>query len=190
MRRGLLLRLVVLGALAAAACSQDAEPEVSQVSLPFALPLDCASPPEDLEAVLWQSGKRAPDGLDVDLEAGTTEGRVTVTAGAVRRLVIDWFVERPLAEGDVRVLLAQATAELDLRDPEAEEVVLEIAPDDVEVTDCADVRFDLSRVGSATQDVGGAPHPVCDLDESCQGALAPACSNLGEMCAGGDPLAE
>lgn len=156
------------------------------LTLPFALPVECASPPADLEAEVWVSGSRAPTPLAVNVAANTTSGTVRVTTGTERRIVIDWFVER---EG-TRVLLAQAAKTLDLTRPETDTIVLEISPSDVNVTTCVDVRDDLTRVGSPTTEYAGEARPVCDLDESCGGSLEPGCSNLGEVCAGGDPLRE
>lgn len=185
MRRALSLSAAfVVGA----ACAPEAAPALAEVALPLALPVACDAPPGDLTAVLWQAGTRAPAPLEVDFAAGETRGEVAITTGAVRRLVVDWFVERPHAGESVRVLLAQYVAELDLTAPEDARVGLEIDPADIEVAACRDVRFDLGREGSETQPFAGVPRPVCDLDDSCEGVLDPACANLGEVCAGEDPL--
>lgn len=184
------MRIQALAALAVVvvACGPvlDDGSATAPLSLSFALPIECASPPADLEAVAWVSGSREPTPLEVDVAAGTTTGTLRVTTGAERRIVVDWFVER---EG-ARVLLGQAADTLDLTEPEAETVILEISPSEVQVSDCVDVTSDVSRVGSPTTAFDGEQRPPCDLDESCQGADEAACSNLGELCAGGDPLRE
>lgn len=178
------LALVVCATLG---CGGEDAPEVrAPVSLPFALPIACASPPDDLAAVAWVSGSRAPTPLAVDVDAGSTSGSLRVTTGAERRIVIDWFVER----AGTRVLLAQATKTLDLARPEAETLVLEVSPSEVNVTTCSDVRDDLARVGSPTTSFAGEERPACDLDASCGASADASCANLGELCAGTDPLSE
>lgn len=159
---------------------------LAPLSLSFALPIDCAQPPADLQAVAWVSGSREPETLAVDVDAGTTTGTLRVTTGEQRRVVIDWFIER----GGVRVLLGQAVKSLDLTAPEGDTVTLAIAPDDVEVADCLDVTGDVSREGASSTTFEGEARPPCDLDNSCGGTLAVSCSNLGEVCAGEDPLVE
>lgn len=182
-RRPLLLALVALVASCGGVEDVDAG---APLTLSFALPIECAAPPADLQAVAWVSGTRAPAPLAVDVDADTTSGTVRVTTGAERRIVVDWFVER---EG-TRVLLAQAVKTLDLTQPEAETFVLDISPSDVNVTTCQDVRDDLTRVGSATTTFAGEQRPACDLDASCGATPDASCANLGELCAGADPLRE
>lgn len=186
MKRGALAgaALLVLGA-----CGDDSEPAgLARFALPFALPVDCAALPADLEAEAWVSGSRASTALEVSVAEGTTTGRLRVTTGAERLVVVDWFVRRPGPDGeDVRVLLAQAARQVDLRGAD-DDVALAFEDDDVDVTDCRDVTGDVSRVGSDTQLFAGEQRPVCDLDESCAGAPAVDCSNLGELCAGEEPL--
>lgn len=178
------LPLVVGGALS---CGGEEAPEArAPLSLSFALPIECAAAPDDLEAVAWVSGTREPTPLAVDVDADSTSGSLRVTTGAERRIVIDWFVER----AGTRVLLAQAVETLDLTRPEAETLVLEVSPSDVEVAACNDVRDDLARVGSATTTFEGGERPACDLDASCGASVDVSCANLGELCAGQDPLRE
>lgn len=171
-------------------CGAAPDVALSEVQLPFALPVACGEVPADLQAVLWQAGSRQPTPLEIDLDEGTTSGRVEVTTGEVRHLVVDWHVEREVEGETVRVLLAQFATDLDLTRPESAEVALDIAPEDIDVTTCRDVRFDLTREGSETQLFLGDERPACDLDESCALGLEPECTNLGEVCAGLDPLAE
>lgn len=179
-----------LVALASAACGGPPEGDVglTALGLPFALPVDCAQEPADLSAEAWVSGFREPTPLDVDLAAGTTSGEIDDVTVGDRTLVIDWYVERDLGGAPVRVLLAQAESPLDLTAPETGSVEVTIAPDDVNVTECRDVRGDPTLAGSPTQTVGGVERPACDLDDSCAGSPAPECANLGELCAGADPL--
>lgn len=180
---GALLALVAVGS----ACGGEETLDLSApLTLPFALPIACAAPPTDLQAMAWVSGTREPTPLAVDLAANTTSGTVRVTTGAERRIVIDWFVERQ----GTRVLLAQATKTLDLTRPETETFVLDLSPSDVKVDTCMDVQGDLTRVGSPTMLFEGEPRPACDLDGSCGQAPDASCSNLGELCAGRDPLSE
>jgi hypothetical protein len=175
-------------ALLGACGVEDDGTELAPMTLEFALPVDCAAPPADLEAVAWISGNQDPEPLQVDVDAGTTTGQLQVTRGLERRVVIDWFVTRAFGGGDVRVVLGQARERLDLTEPTVTQVPLEIAPEDVDVTDCVDVTGDTSRQGVETVSFDGADRPVCDLDDSCAGSLAPECANVGEICAGEDPL--
>ncbi len=188
MSRSFALRVVsaLIPAAALVACgpAPDGPGLDAPLALSFALPVACAQPPADLEAVAWVSGSRDPVPLEVDLAEGTTSGTLRVTTGAERRIVLDWFVER----AGTRVLLGQAVTSLDLTAPEAESIVVEIAPSDVEVAACRDVTGDVTRVGSATTTFEGEQRPTCDLDDSCAGGLEAVCSNLGELCAGEDPL--
>lgn len=178
---------LALVALAASCGGLDDGLDVgAPMALPFALPVACDAPPTDLQAVAWVSGTRAPFPLAVDVSANTTSGVVRVTTGAERRIVVDWFVERD----GTRIMLAQAVKTLDLMRPEAETLVLDISPSDVNVASCQDVRDDLTRVGSPTTRFDGEPRPTCDLDASCAGAPDESCANLGELCAGTDPLTE
>jgi hypothetical protein len=157
-------------------------------SLPYALPVACAAMPSDLAAEAWVSGSRGSTPLLVDPDAGTTSGALRVTTGVRRRVVVDWFVVRPSVDGaPVRVLLAQAARDLDLRAPEGD-LVLALTKEDIDVTTCRDVTGDVSRTGSLTTLLAGEERPACDLDDSCAGTPAVGCSNLGELCAGLDPL--
>ena len=99
-------------------------------------------------------------------------------------LTVDWFVER----GGTRVLLAQARTLIDLAGATEVEQQVTFTADDITTTDCLDVRQDAFD-GTQTQRFAGDDVPVCDLDNSCGGTLDASCSNLGEICAGTDPLA-
>lgn len=178
---------VALVGVFAAGCGAPA-PDAVALPLPRALTVDCAAPPEDMQAALWVSGQDAPCPLDVDLSAGTAGGACAVTPGRVRRLTLDYFVERPVVGGTLRIVLAQAQREIDLAAPEAQEVEARFSEEDVRVTGCLDMSAD-SFEGRALVRFDGADRPVCDLDASCGGDEQPACANLGEVCAGGDPLA-
>jgi hypothetical protein len=187
MRRALLLLPLLAGLL-----SCGVEPDVgleAPVSVAFPLPVDCATVPTGVEAVLWISGSSAPETLDVDPATLAASGNVTFTTGTERTIVLDWFTRGTGPDGEVRVLLAQATRTLDLTDPVNAPPDGSFAAEDIEVASCVDVRDDTTRAGSPTVVFGGQDRPVCDLDDSCGGSLGPDCSNLGELCAGTDPLA-
>jgi len=184
-----LLSSCALLSIAAACGPERADVELGEMSRGFALPIDCAAEPADLQAEAWVSGFRESTPLDVDLAAGTTSGELRDITVGDRRLVIDWFVERDFGGSTVRIMLAQAETALDLTAPETNTVSVEIGPDDVEVAACRDVRGDSTLAGSDTVSFDGADRPVCDLDDSCAGTPGPECANLGELCAGDDPLA-
>lgn len=185
--RALLAGLAVLAAVGAACGPPEPELALFEVAAPRALSA-CQNPPAtgELSAELWVSGQEESCPLDVDPADRSVSGSCTVTARAVRTLTLDWFT----VEGGVRVLLAQAREELDLVAPASEEVMLAVTDEDVTVRDCVDVTGDDKVNGEATVVFGGAEVPVCDLDDSCAGAPADdeACANLGEVCAGEDPL--
>ena len=166
------------------ACGSEAEVEASTVSLGFPEQLACDLMPEDLQAEFWQSGSADSQALTVDVAAGTTSGEVFVKTGTKRNLVIDWFVER---EG-IRIMLAQVIAELDLSNNDLRERAFDVTPEQIRVSECKDVTGDIARIGVDTISVNGVQMPVCDLDGSCEGAPNGACSNLGEICSGADPL--
>ena len=177
------LLALTLAASTLAACGGEVQPGVVSLPLPQALQVSCATAPVDLSAQLWVSGRDAPCTLSVDQVAGTTSGQCDVAAGRERTLTVDWYVERD----GTRVLLAQARQTIDLAGATDAEQNVNIAEGDITVTDCLDVRDDKVD-GVDTQRFDGVDVPVCDLDDSCGGALAADCSNLGELCAGEDPL--
>jgi hypothetical protein len=161
-----------------------------KMSIPNALALDCAAPPADLSAELWVSGNRDSCPMDVDLSAETTSGSCTVAPGRVRTVTLDWFVTRTAPGGvlPMRVLLAQAQGQIDLQDVSESEVTWSVTEDDIRLTQCLDMTEDPAG-GASTVAFDGESRPVCDLNGSCGGVEAAACSNLGELCNGGDPLA-
>jgi hypothetical protein len=176
--------LLILPLLAACAEGPIA---VSAVSLSLPETVDCAGGlPDDVQAEAWQSGGEEPTELTVD-ENGAVSGDLVVTTGISRRLVVDWYVERD----ESRVLLAQAATNVDLTRPEADELDVDLGERDITVTDCRDVTKDLGREGLDIVSFRGAVVPVCDMDADCgdDGEVRPECSNLGEICAGTDPLA-
>ena len=181
-RRGAVL--VALAALSVA-CAVEPAPEAAPLvaALPDALTVDCAQRP-DLQARLWVSGYDEPCALDVDLDENTTTGACDATAGATRRFTLDWYVERAVPAGDVVVVLAQAQKDVAVSGGQAS---LSFATGDVRVTACEDMAVD-SYEGATTVDVDGVARPVCDLDGSCGADEAAACANVGEVCAGEDPL--
>lgn len=177
------------------ACAGEAEPEEETVeahwrlATPRALVVDCDSRPSDLEAELWVSGYQEACPMVVDMENGITTGTCTVAPGRVRTLTLDWFVmrDKPSGGGQVRVLLAQAQDELDLQDATEAQVTWTVAEEDIDTVNCLDMRDDSAN-GSEVVLFEGDSQPVCDLDDSCDGVLTVACSNLGEICNGADPL--
>jgi hypothetical protein len=155
---------------------------------PRALTVDCANPPADLEAELFVSGNRDPCPLTVDIADGTTSGSCETTPGLVRTAVINWFVVRPSPLGaSTRVLLAEAEQQVDLREEPEGDVALVFDDEDIVVRGCRDRTIDVID-GSNTQIVDGTEREVCDLDADCPNGTDVACSNLGELCAGTDPL--
>ncbi len=174
-----------------AACHPDPfGVQFADVAVPLPLPVLCEQVPTDLRAEAWQSGARSSTPLEVDLVTQETRGTVEVTAGLVRRLVVDWYVERRFEGEPVRVLLAQYATEIDLTMPDAAVVSWPIDATEMTSTDCVDVRSDLSREGVTQQTVGGIARPVCDLDESCTTGGGGPCTNLEELCAGTDPFVQ
>jgi hypothetical protein len=187
---------LVLGAwLFCFGCAGEAQPDEErveahwQLATPQALIVDCESSPSDLEAELWISGKGESCPMEVDMANGTTTGSCRVAPGRVRTLTLDWFVmrESPIGGGQVRVLLAQAQDELDLRDAKEAQVTWTVVEEDIDSVNCLDMRGDPAN-GSEMVLFEGELRPVCDLDDSCDGVLTVACSNLGEICNGADPL--
>ncbi|MCP4502533.1 MAG: hypothetical protein GY822_21490 [Deltaproteobacteria bacterium] len=166
------------------ACGVEADSALTPVSmsLPQALLTNCAFPPADLAAELWVSGVNESCALDVDVTGGSVSGVCTIPAGRDRTLTLDYFVVR---EG-IRVLLAQVRERIALANAEAE-MTWDISKDDVNPLECLDITDDQLN-GSDIQVIGGSARPVCDLDDSCQGTPATDCSNLGEICAGENPL--
>lgn len=153
------------------------------VGLPRAL-VECAAPPLDLAARLWVSGSATPCELEVNLDEGTTTGACPATPGRVRALTIDWFIP---GDGSVDVVLAQARRELDLTQADEATVELTVGDDEVKTSGCRDMTSDQLE-GSPTISLDGLVVPVCDVDDSCTGSPDPACSNIGEVCAGSDPF--
>jgi hypothetical protein len=182
-------RLVVATALLTAmsmvaGCGAEHDPALTPLTLAFpqALLTDCASPPSDLAAELWVSGVNESCALDVDVTTQSVTGVCTIPAGRDRTVTLDYFVERQ----GIRVLLAQARERLSLANAEAE-MDWTVSEDDIDPLNCLDVTEDQLN-GSDIQVIGGNARPVCDLDDSCQGTPATDCSNLGEICAGQNPL--
>lgn len=184
--------IVVVGAplvaalLFAAGCGPGA-PGALDDGVAFSLPqalVDCAAPPAGLDARMWVSGSAVPCDLEVSLDDGATTGACVVTPGRVRTLTIDWFAP---SERGIDIVLAQAKKDIDLAQAEAASVALNIHPEDVATGNCRDMSNDQLE-GALTVSFGGADVPVCDLDASCVDPLDPACSNLGELCAGADPF--
>ncbi|MFZ9887480.1 MAG: hypothetical protein ACO3JL_08260 [Myxococcota bacterium] len=176
--------VAVCGVLACNAACETPTATLSPFSLQLPLPATCDDALEDLTALAFISGYDEPIPLDVDPATGVTTGSFEVAAGIERRLVIDWVVTRQAT----RVLLAQARATLPLEAPETAELTVKLSESDVSATDCRDVTGDLARAGDDFIRVDGTLRPVCDLDGDCGDTLADECSNLGELCAGRDPL--
>jgi hypothetical protein len=159
-----------------------AAPEVTPVA--FAAPqalVTCANVPA-LQARLWLSGSAAPCALDVDDE-GNASGACEAAPGVVRTATLDWF----LPAGEIDLVLAQVRSSVDLADTTKGETELTFAADDITATACRDMRVDQVE-GAASIVVDGVDVPVCDVDNSCGDTPADACANLGEVCAGSDPL--
>ena len=182
-----------LSPLAALCCLVGCGPppgsaQVFSFATPRALTVECANPPADLDAELWISGNREACPMTVDQVAGTTTGSCEVAPGRVRTATLDWFVGRPSPQREsVRVLLAQAQQEIDVTDPDGGTVTLRVNDEDIVIEDCLDVRDDPAA-GVDTVRLGEQLVPVCDLDRSCAQDAAPACTNIGEVCAGTDPF--
>lgn len=144
--------------------------------------LECAAPPDDMEARLWVSGSAEPCPLEVDVAAGTTSGFCTTAPGLARTLTLDWFAPR----GGIDLVLAQARGGVDLSASDEEQVAFTVGEDDVVTSECLDMTEDQVD-GTPIIEVNGAGVPVCDVDDSCAGGDG-ACSNLGELCADTDPF--
>lgn len=171
-------------AIAVTACAPA--PEVALVSFPAPQALvSCAALPDDLDAELWVSGNDEACDLEPGDDGSVSGSCENFVAGrAVRTVTLDWFIVR----GGVRVLLAQAQKEVDLTAVSSGEQTVAFTEDDIRVRGCFDMRDDQLD-GSPTMLVNGAQRLVCDLDEDCPADLAVTdCSNLGEVCAGADPL--
>jgi hypothetical protein len=181
-------RAALLLALALSVGCGPVEPEVSLVEFPAPQALDsCASPPT-LLAQLWSSSDPDPCTLDVAAD-GSASGSCLVVARAERTLTVDWYVNSTFGGEPVRVLMAQAKQVADLREPESDTYELTIGPDDIVVRGCVDVTGDDKVNGLTEIPFNGGMVAPCDLDASCGTDLTDeACSNLGEVCAGGDPL--
>ena len=179
-----------LAALVVAGCGAPERAHADLVfSTPRALTVDCANPPADLAAELYVSGSRDPCPLEVDVAAGTTSGTCETTPGLVRTVVLVWFVTRPSPLGTAtRVVLAEAIDQVDLREEPEDDVTVSFTDDDIVVRGCRD-RTDDVIDGSLTQTVDGNAREVCDLDDDCANDTDAACSNLADLCAGGDPIA-
>lgn len=188
MRAAVVRGLVILHAWLGLVGCAPATPDGAVLSLPRAL-VACAQPPANLAARMWVSGKDEPCPLDVDLAAGTTSGNCDVIPGRERVITVDWLVPEDSAP---EIVLAQAQQKIDLREAADADVDVTLANDDVRTADCRDMRDDQLD-GAPTVTVGEREVPVCDLDDSCAGSANPAdpaCSNLGELCAGHDPLVD
>ena len=169
--------------LSSGGCGAEAEPTAITFANPQALVVGCANPPQDLEAEMWISGFQESCPLDVDVNAGTTTGDCVVTTGRSRTLTVDWFVTR----GQTRVLLAQVQRTFDLTAVTEASLDSTISDADVEVLECR-LMVNDQRDGEPTQSFNGVDAAVCDLDGDCGGVLDVGCANIGELCAGADPL--
>jgi len=178
-------RVVVIGMRVAVfanviACAPPAEVNTVAMATPDAL--GCDSIPTDIQARLWVSGSKVPCELVLNIDAGTTTGSCDAAPGRVRTLTLDWFLP---SDRGVDVLLAQATGEVNLE--QAQNAEEPFAPSALVTSDCRDMHDD-QVVGSSTVTLDGVEVPPCDLDKSCAGVDDGACSNLSELCAGGDPF--
>lgn len=182
-----LLSTFALVALAAVMGCGPEEPPVGVVAFPAPQALDsCANQPT-LLAQMWVSGNQDPCTLDVAAD-GSASGSCQVQARAERTLTVDWYVDSTFNGSPVRVLMAQAQRTVDLREPESDTLDLAIAADDIVVRGCVDVTGDDKVTGLSEIAFNGATVGPCDLDASCSDPADEACSNLGEVCAGGDAL--
>lgn len=171
-------------ALVACAPGPDASAPDVDVPTPTTLAASaCAFPAAQLKARLWISGSSKPCALTVDA-SGNTSGSCNATPGRVRTVTLDWF-EHDDAR-DVDVVLAQAQKKVDLTSPQAASEPFTVVAADVHSDKCLDMTADQVN-GRQTVDVKGSAEPVCDLDGSC-GAGGAKCTNLDEVCNGGDPL--
>jgi hypothetical protein len=171
-------------ACALAACAPATDTPDVDVPTPTALAATaCAFPAAKLKARLWVSGTSTPCALEVDA-SGATSGSCQATPGRVRTVTLDWFEHDDARNFDV--VLAQAQKKVDLTSPKSASEPFTVAASDVHSDKCLDMTADQVN-GRQTIDVNGSAEPVCDLDGSCAkgGAL---CTNLDEVCNGGDPL--
>ena len=83
-------------------------------------------------------------------------------------------------------MLAQVQKKLDLTNPASADAKLDVAAADIKSDTCLDMSSDQLN-GRSTVVVAGTAEPVCDLDGS-GGTGGANCTNLGEVCNGGDPL--
>ncbi len=171
-----------LAACALTACAGELDADSVTLQTPQALA--CAATP-DLQARLWISGSANPCALDVDLAAGTTTGSCNTRPGRKRTLTLDWFVHDDAH--DIDLILAQARDTLDLSNEQNAEEAFNVSDDQVSLFGCLDVSVDQVS-GSETVHIDGNDVPVCDVDNSCNGAAGDGCTNLGELCGGGDPF--
>jgi len=167
----------------ALSCGEEADPFALGLSVAMPQQLQCANLPADLRAQVWQSGTEEPTELVVDPENFTTSGSVAIRSGTRRNVVIDWYIIRE----DVRIVLAQVRASMDLTNPASDTIEFNFDADDISIDRCIDVSRDLPREGLPVS-VNNVEVPMCDLDNSCEGTPDISCSNLGEVCAGSDPL--
>lgn len=175
------MKRLSLGLLVAA--SACAPPAVSSITLATPEVVACDNAPSEVRARAWQSGLAEPTALEV-ADDGTTSGSLTVRTGLVRQIVVDWLV----VVDDTEVLIGQARGSVDLTAPEEDTATLSFGEEDVTVTAMVDVEGDLSLTGAATVERGDAIVPVADLNASCEGEVEVDCSNLGDICAGRNPL--
>lgn len=173
---------------------------------PQFLSVDCPNFPAsvELQAQLWISGSDVPCPLSVDLDTGITSGTCNIPVGRERLLTLDWFVQWPIENPDnqnnagndgadpilVPVVLAQVQTTLDLSDIAtvvATPPSVNIDDADIRTTNCRDMRADSSE-GETQIRINGALRSVCDLNDSCDGAENGTCNNVGDLCAGRDPV--
>jgi hypothetical protein len=160
--------------LFAASCAD--ETPVSAVSMPAPRALTrCNQVPANLRAELWTSGVDEPCALEVDLVAGTTTGTCdAVPTGTTRVFTVDWFV----LDAGVRVVLAQASQSIDLRNAQ-EATALRITDDDIITTDCVDATVDnAAGLRPANVVINGTARPVCDLDDDGTANILEVCSGI------------
>jgi hypothetical protein len=178
--------VVVVAVACSALCATIAcGPETSaDADVSFSTPaaLDCAQVPA-LSARLWVSGSGVP--CDMSVDGAVTSGSCTTRPGRVRTLTLEWFVHDDAHALDL--VLAQVRGTVNLENEKDAEVPFDVKAADVTTFGCLDVSADQVS-GKETIVVGGDNVPVCDVDNSCNGAAGDACTNLGELCAGSDPF--